>query len=113
MIATRTVLRVRGLRKVFGDTVALRAADLEVRAGEIHALLGENGAGKSTLIKILAGVYPPDGGTIELGEEEWPHGTRPKGGAGVAFIHQDPVVFPDLSVAENMPRSRPIRSGGA
>jgi ribose transport system ATP-binding protein len=96
--AAATRLEVRGLRKVFGNTVALRSANLELRGGEIHGLLGENGAGKSTLIRILAGLYEPDGGEVIIGGAA--AGVGP--GPGLAFIHQEPVAFPDLSVAENI-----------
>ena len=60
------VLSVRGLRKTFPGVVALDAVDFDVRAGEVHALLGANGAGKSTLIKLVAGLYSPDAGEISL-----------------------------------------------
>ena len=60
------VLSVRGLRKTFPGVVALDAVDFDVRAGEVHALLGANGAGKSTLIKLVAGLYSPDAGEIAL-----------------------------------------------
>src|ERR1700753_2022760 len=60
------ILRVRGLRKTFPGVVALDAVDFDVRAGEVHALLGANGAGKSTLIKVVAVLYSPDGGEIAL-----------------------------------------------
>ena len=60
------VLEATGLRKRFGATVALDGAGLSLRAGEIHALMGQNGAGKSTLIKLLTGVEAPDAGTITL-----------------------------------------------
>lgn len=102
MTAPTARLQVKRLRKVFGDTIALRDAYLEVRAGEIHGLLGENGAGKSTLIKIVAGLYPPDAGevVVDIGDTE--DGGVPGADGGVAFIHQDPVAFPDLSVAENI-----------
>jgi ribose transport system ATP-binding protein len=81
--------------------LALRSADLQVRSGEIHGLLGENGAGKSTLIKILAGLYEADGGEIAFGSAST---DVPRDGTGtrLAFIHQEPVAFPDLSVAENI-----------
>ena len=77
-------LEVRGLRKVFGNTVALRSANLELRSGEIHGLLGENGAGKSTLIRILAGLYEPDGGEVIF--PRIPRGAvRPRPSAGVGW----------------------------
>ena len=61
----RPLLRVEGVRKSFGGVHALRGVDLEILAGEVHALLGENGAGKSTLIKILSGVLTHDGGSVK------------------------------------------------
>ena len=60
------ILSVRGLRKTFPGVVALDAVDFDVKAGEVHALLGANGAGKSTLIKLVAGLYSPDAGEITL-----------------------------------------------
>ncbi len=87
----------RGITKVYGPTAALAGADLQVRPGEIHALLGENGAGKSTLVRLLAGVEQQDLGTIRLFGQE--------GGAaeaGCAFIHQDLAMFPTMSVAANI-----------
>src|SRR5215467_14286763 len=61
-------LRVTGLAKAFGPTVALRSCSAEFRAGEVHAIMGENGSGKSTLVKILTGVHRPDAGTVELAD---------------------------------------------
>ena len=68
------LLCATGIKKVFGGTVALSDGNLSVRAGEIHALLGENGAGKSTLIKCLAGTPPPDAGEILIGGSALPQG---------------------------------------
>jgi ribose transport system ATP-binding protein len=93
------LLRVTRLGKRFGGTHALQDVSFDVRAGEIHALLGENGAGKSTLIKILAGIHQPDAGAIH-----GPEGPQPPGHAvpGVAFVHQDLGLVPTASVAENI-----------
>jgi ribose transport system ATP-binding protein len=104
---TREVrVSVRNLSKTFPGTVALRGVDLEVRAGEIHALVGGNGSGKSTLIKILTGVYQGDpGGELQVGESitAADHSTPELArDAGVHVVHQDLGVFPDLSVLENM-----------
>ena len=67
MAETDPLLRMEGISKHYGGVVALDRADLEVRSGRIHAVLGENGAGKSTLIKIMSGVVQPDDGNIVLG----------------------------------------------
>lgn len=92
------VLKFRGITKRFGGTLALDDVHLEMRAGEILALLGENGAGKSTLIKILAAVYEPDAGRIELRGRPYDPGS----GHRIAFIHQDLGLFAQFSVAENI-----------
>jgi ABC-type phosphonate transport system ATPase subunit len=78
-----SLLSVAGLTKEFPGTLALANVDFEVAAGEIHALVGENGAGKSTLIKILAGVYTADAGSIWVGGEPY----NPATGSRIAFIH--------------------------
>ena len=76
---------------------------LDLVAGEVHALVGENGAGKSTLVKILAGVHQPDTGTILLDGVETPiHGPAAARALGIAVVHQEPRLFPDLTVAENV-----------
>jgi ribose transport system ATP-binding protein len=97
-------LRVDGLRKVFGGTVALAEAWLHVGGGEIHGLLGENGAGKSTLIRILAGIHASDGGEVRVDGKLLPprHSSEVASNFGLAFIHQDVGLVPDLSVAENI-----------
>src|SRR4051812_13453760 len=97
------MLSIRGARKSFGGVVALRGANLDVRPGEIHALLGENGAGKSTLLKSLAGVHRLDAGEITVDGEPFRQGsTRSAREQGVAVIYQEPSLFPDLSLAENV-----------
>ena len=107
------VLALRHAAKSFGAVQALVDGSVELRAGEVHALLGENGAGKSTLVKILAGVYPPDGGTLTVsGQEVTLHGPAAARAAGIAVIYQEPMQFPDLTVAENMFIGRqPVRPG--
>ncbi len=98
------VLRVSGLSKAFGATKALDGAELGLRRGTVHALLGGNGSGKSTAIKILAGVYDADAGQIRIGLREWDvseYSARVGRAAGLRFVHQDLGLFDDLSVAEN------------
>jgi ribose transport system ATP-binding protein len=97
--ASAPILEFRGMTKRFGGTLALDDVHLDVRAGEILALLGENGAGKSTLIKILAGVHAPDAGTMRLrGRPYDPRAER----AAIAFIHQDLGLIDWMTVAENI-----------
>jgi ribose transport system ATP-binding protein len=107
------VLRVSGLSKSFPGTVALAGVDLELRRGEIHALVGGNGSGKSTLVKILAGFYRPDAGEIELGDRVFASGLTAAGAraAGLHFVHQDLGLFPELSVAENLAIGRGFQTG--
>ena len=69
--ASPVLLRMRGVRKSFGGVRALDGVDLEVAAGEVHALIGENGAGKSTLMKVLSGAHDPDAGAMELGGQPY------------------------------------------
>jgi rhamnose transport system ATP-binding protein len=97
------VLALRQLAKSFGGARALRGVDFDLRAGEVHALLGENGAGKSTLIKIVTGAHQPDAGTITVGGEVVT-GLTPAAAhrLGIACIYQQPALFPDLTVAENI-----------
>ena len=92
-------LRIRGLRKWYGDTRALEGLDLEARPGEILGVAGPNGAGKSTLIKILAGEATADDGDIELDGRAWDTG---RDRDRVAVVHQEPQLFPNLTVAENL-----------
>ena len=94
------LVSVRGLGKTFAGQVALAGVDLDVRAGEVHAVVGANGSGKSTLIKILAGYHHPDpGGTVELGAAD--------GGCTLGFVHQDLALVETLSASENITLGRP------
>jgi rhamnose transport system ATP-binding protein len=96
-------LELQHAAKSFGAVQALIDGSVTLRGGEVHALLGENGAGKSTLVKILAGVYQPDSGTLTVnGREVTLHGPAAAQAAGIAVIYQEPTLFPDLTVAENM-----------
>ncbi|OBC17138.1 hypothetical protein A5784_25020 [Mycobacterium sp. 852013-50091_SCH5140682] len=97
------ILQLRGVSKRFGPTQALADVDLEVRRGEVHALLGHNGAGKSTLIKTLAGVHTPDSGSITFeGKRLECTGPADAIAAGIAVVYQELSLFGPLSVAENM-----------
>ncbi|MCL2579227.1 MAG: sugar ABC transporter ATP-binding protein [Oscillospiraceae bacterium] len=97
------VLELRGISKLFPGVKALDGVDFQLRAGEIHALMGENGAGKSTLIKIITGVHQPDGGEIYLdGKKVLFKSPRDAGAAGVAAIYQHVTSYPHLSVTENI-----------
>ena len=99
------LLEMRGIRKTFPGVVALDHVNLKVRAGEIHALVGENGAGKSTLMKVLSGVYPHgsyEGSIVFDGQERRFGGIADSEAAGVIIIHQELALVPLLSVAENV-----------
>ncbi len=97
------LLKMEGIQKRFGATLALRDVSLEVRAGEVVALIGENGAGKSTLMKVLSGAHPPDRGRMELeGRPYAPHGPFAARRAGVGMIYQELNLAPDLSVEDNI-----------
>jgi ribose transport system ATP-binding protein len=101
------LLDIRGVAKRFNSVVALRAADLQVKAGEVHALMGANGAGKSTLVKIITGVFPADGGTIAVaGETKVFRSPAQARAAGIVSVYQDPAIVPDLTVAQNMRLAR-------
>src|SRR5688572_19026856 len=92
-----------GIRVRFGAVVALDGVDLEVRQGEVHALVGENGAGKSTLMRVLSGATRPDAGTITLdGVPYGPRSPREALERGVAMIYQELNLAPDLTVAQNL-----------
>lgn len=94
---------MQGIRKAFPGVQALDGVDLDVRAGEVHVLLGENGAGKSTLMRILSGGTSRDAGSIHIdGEPAALESPRAAQDAGIAIIHQELLLVPELSVAENI-----------
>ncbi len=96
-------LELRHASKSFGRVRALVDGDLTLWPGEVHALLGENGAGKSTLVKILAGVYKADGGELYVDGAQRQFATPALArDAGIAVIYQEPTLFFDLSIAENI-----------
>lgn len=97
------VAALSDVSKVFGGTVAVSGVSIELRSGEVLALLGENGAGKSTCVKLLAGVHRPDLGSVLLdGKPQYFFSPLSAQSAGIAVMHQHPGLFPDLSVAENL-----------
>src|SRR6185369_12464910 len=96
-------LSLKGINKSFGPTIALDGVDLELRAGEVHALIGENGAGKSTLMNVIAGSLQPDKGSMEInGQRYSPANPLDARTHGIALIHQELSLCPHLSVAENV-----------
>src|SRR5437764_6088606 len=102
-MAEGVLLSADNVTKSYAGVQALRGASLELRAGEVHALVGENGAGKSTLIKILTGAVQSDGGEIRVGGAPVAHlSPRTARALGIAAIYQQPALFPELTVAENL-----------
>ena len=100
---SNTLLHASAITKSYAGVQALRDGSLELKAGEVHALIGENGAGKSTLIKIITGAVEPDGGELQIGGRAITHNSpREAKAMGVAAIYQQPALFPQLSVAENL-----------
>ena len=98
-----TILKMQGIHKYFSGVHALKGVDFELKAGEVHALMGENGAGKSTLIKVLCGIHKSDGGTIEyLGNEVSYDNIGESQDAGISVIHQELNMMNHLTVAQNM-----------
>src|SRR5947199_588025 len=107
-----TLLRAVNISKSYAGVHALADAYFELKAGEVHALVGENGAGKSTLIKIITGAVLQDGGEIVLnGEPVKDNSPALSRALGIAAIYQQPALFPELTVAENIALG--LEPGGA
>ena len=105
------MLEMRGIQKYFPGVHALDDCRFDLRAGEVHALVGENGAGKSTLMKILSGVYVRDGGTVTLdGREINVKDTLEAQHLGISIIHQELMLSLDMSVAENIFVGRELKT---
>ena len=99
----QNLLRMTGISKSFLGVQALDGVDFDLDLGEVHALLGENGAGKSTLIKVLGGIYPSDGGRIEIrGQAVRMQSVHDAQAYGVSIIHQELFMVPELTVAQNI-----------
>ncbi|TIV54799.1 sugar ABC transporter ATP-binding protein [Mesorhizobium sp.] len=105
-------LVIEGLTKSFGGAKVVNDVTLTVNRGEIHGLLGHNGSGKSTLIKMLSGVYAPDGGRVTLGGRELPLPLPPGefNRYGISVVHQALGLVPSLSVTENLLARRLVRA---
>jgi len=108
--STRTILELHGITKNFGAVAALTDVSLEVRTGEVMALVGDNGAGKTTLVKVLAGVHLPDGGTIRFEDHEVTVPTPAAAHAlGIATVYQDLALCDNLNVIDNLYLGRELR----
>jgi rhamnose transport system ATP-binding protein len=104
---TTPIIALAGASKSYGAVRASRDVSIALHSGEVRALAGENGAGKSTIVRMLAGVQRPDEGAVLVdGEPVTFHGPADARDAGVAVIYQEPTLFPDLSVAENVMMGR-------
>src|SRR6218665_2066374 len=108
MESAAPLFRMEGISKRYGGVRALEKADLSIRAGAIHAILGENGAGKSTLIKVMAGVVAPDEGKMTLDGQVVDFASPAAANdAGIVCVFQELSLIPELSVADNIIISNP------
>ncbi|MBQ6831472.1 MAG: sugar ABC transporter ATP-binding protein [Oscillospiraceae bacterium] len=107
-----TILTMQGIQKYFSGVHALKGVNFDLRAGEVHALMGENGAGKSTLIKVLCGIHKKDGGSITYFGEDVQFGNIAESqAAGISVIHQELNMMNHLTVAQNMFIGREFKRG--
>ncbi|MCY7486707.1 sugar ABC transporter ATP-binding protein [Paenibacillus alvei] len=96
-------IQMKGIHKAFGSNQVLSGVDFDLREGEVHALMGENGAGKSTLMNILTGLHQRDKGTILIdGKETYFANPKEAERQGIAFIHQELNIWPDMTVVDNL-----------
>ena len=108
-----TVLSMKDIHKRFMGVHALKGVDLELKAGEVHALVGENGAGKSTLMKVLTGIYEKDSGEIYFLDKLFhPHNPKQALQTGIGIIHQELNMMEHLTVAQNIFIGRESMKGG-
>ncbi len=106
-------LELKDIRKSFDGVNALKGVDFTVEAGDVHGLVGENGSGKSTLMKIIAGVYRPDAGTIAMdGRPVTENSPFFSSMSGISVIYQDLSLFPNLTVAENIYMGKVVSDPG-
>ena len=106
------LVRLEGITRRFGAVIALAGADLELRAGEVHGVLGENGAGKTTLLNVLGGLVKPDAGSVTLdGNVVSLTNPRDAWALGVGLVHQHFKLVPRLSVLENLTLGRRAHAG--
>ena len=107
-----TILQMQGIQKYFSGVHALKGVNFELKAGEVHALMGENGAGKSTLIKVLCGIHKRDDGSVTLfGKDVNFHNIAESQAAGISVIHQELNMMNHLTVAQNMFIGREPKKG--
>lgn len=104
------IVKLRGITKRFSGVTVVDRVDLDLFPGQVHVLAGENGAGKSTLMKVLAGIHAPDEGTIEVADDFQQFGVVGAAAAGIAIVHQELSIAPNLSVADNLAMGREHRN---